>query len=376
SRAATRCCAAARGRRRRSPSATRSATGTSRSAARSSPGSAVRPTAEPSAAALCDRLAALPLVVGGAPCGVSEVAVPSYPGERRPSSVVTLSGDGAEGSGEHVGWTLAEHERFRDQVNAGVPCGHWQLDAWMAEIAQRIDAPYARAALEAAAIDLALRQQQSNIFRLAGASPGPVRYVVSFERRSDPVAEAKRLLADAPGIELKIDVDPAWDHAVYRALALLGVAVLDFKGSGTAADHARAHRSLPQALLEDPAPDAGPWPDNVQRRFAFDACVRLAADVVELPLRPAARHVKPARMGGVLEALRAIAACQESGVPVYLGGMFEIDVGRRQLHELASLFAAFGPNDVAPIALGDARPERPARLIVDGTRPGFGTARS
>ncbi len=323
------------------------------------------------AAALVETLRPLPLVVDAAACAVCDVAVPSYPGGQRPSALVTLTGAGARGAGEHVAWTTAEHERLRDELAAIAPCGRWCVGDWAAEVAHRTAEPHARAALEAAAIDLALRQAGTNLFRLAGTSTRSVRYVVSFEKRAEPVAAAERLLAEAPGLELKIDADPAWDDAVYRALAALrAVAVLDWKGSGTAADHERAHRALPGALLEDPAPAR--WSAGVRSRLSVDAPIRRAADVPALPVRPAAVNVKPARMGGVLEALRCIAACVEAGIAVYLGGMFEVAAGRRQLHVLAALFAPDGPNDVAPIAVGDATPARPARLTVDGRGAGFG----
>jgi L-alanine-DL-glutamate epimerase-like enolase superfamily enzyme len=86
-------------------------------------------------------------------------------------------------------------------------------------MARVADTSYERAALEAAGIDLALRQTGTNLFQLAGTAPRPVRYVVSFDIRADPAAEARRVLAEAPAIELKIDADPAWDDEVYRRLA-------------------------------------------------------------------------------------------------------------------------------------------------------------
>jgi L-alanine-DL-glutamate epimerase-like enolase superfamily enzyme len=324
----------------------------------------VPPTAD--AAALLHKLRALPLVVEGAAFALAEAAVPSYPGGLRPTSVVTLAGDDAAGYGEHVGWTSADHERFR---MSPVPAGRWTLGAWAETMHGREAEPYARAALESAAIDLALRQQGLTLFEIAGCTPRPVRYVVSFERCADPAAEAHRLRRDASTLELKIDVDPAWSDDVYAALAAAGgVAVLDFKETG--ADPGRGHRFLPDALLEDALP--GPWTEAVEGRLSFDAPIRRAADIPTLPVRPAAVNVKPARMGGVLEALGAVAACQAAGVAVYFGGMFEVGVGRRQLHALAALFAADAPNDVAPIGVGDVRPPRPRRLTVDGDRPGFG----
>ena len=85
-------------------------------------------------------------------------------------------------------------------------------------------------------------------------------------------------------------------------------------------------------------------------------------------------NVKPARMGGVLEALAAIAACAAAGIPSYLGGMFEVGVGRAQLQTLAALFAPEMPNDVAPIGVGGTPPTWPPRLVLPATGVGFPTA--
>ena len=72
------------------------------------------------------------------------------------------------------------------------------------------------------------------------------------------------------------------------------------------------------------------------------------------------------------EALACVARCDVAGIPVYFGGMFEVGAGRRQLWDLAALLAPDGPNDIAPIAVGEAPPRRPARLVVDVKRAGFG----
>jgi L-alanine-DL-glutamate epimerase-like enolase superfamily enzyme len=332
----------------------------------------VPPTADAARAlTLARTLIALPLTVDGAACAVGLARVPSYPGGRRPTSVITLTAGDAAGRGEHVGWTEAAHAAFAETVR-GLPRGRGPLGDWMADAARRLDERYDRAAVEAAAIDLALRQHGTNLFRLAGAEPGPVRYVVSFGRMADPIAEAAR----HPGVELKIDVDPGWDDGAYRRLAELGrVAVLDFKGAGTTVEHERAHHALPAALIEDPGV-AGPWSASLRRRLAFDAPLGAAVDLDALPTRPAAVNLKPARMGGVLEVLATIARAAEGGIAVYLGGMFEVGVGRTQLRELAALFGSDGPNDIAPIAVDDAEASRPPRLPIDTTGPGFGSARA
>jgi L-alanine-DL-glutamate epimerase-like enolase superfamily enzyme len=86
---------------------------------------------------------------------------------------------------------------------------------------------------------------------------------------------------------------------------------------------------------------------------------------------PAAVNVKPARIGGVLEALDVVAACAARGIAVYFGGMFEVGVGRAQLQALAALLCPDAPNDVAPIAVGETPAPRPPRLVVPDDGIGF-----
>jgi hypothetical protein len=330
----------------------------------------VPPTTEPAiVVTLRSALLRLPVIIEAVECEVGAVPMDGYPGGIRPTSLVRLRGAGATGEGENVAWTAADHARFAERV-AGMPLGRWTLERWAATIVEATDR-HERAALEAAAIDLALRQHRTNLFRLAGTTARPVRYVVSFGRVADPVAEAGR----HPGVELKIDADPAWDAGVYRALAALGrVAVVDFKGAGTIADHERAHAALPAALIEDPGPVGGTWSESLRRRLSFDAPLLGADDLGRLPCRPAAANLKSPRMGGVLALLAAAERCAREGIEIYLGGMFEVDVGRAQAQSLAAVLSPDAPNDVALLAVAGLAPPRPPRLAVDATRWGFGAA--
>ena len=327
------------------------------------------PTNEPSLVRpLRAAVVRLPLLIDAAECEVGAVPVPAYPSGVRPTSLVRLRGGGATGQGENVAWTDAGHLQFRERV-AGIPLGCWELGRW-ADTLKETTAPHERAALEAAAIDLALRQHATTLFRLAGIAARPVRYVVSFERVPDPLAEA----GHHPGVELKIDADPAWGDGVYQALgALRRVAVLDFKGTGTTADHERGHRAVPDALIEDPGPPSQRWPESLRGKVSIDAPLVTADALARLPARPAAVNLKPARMGGVLEVLDCAERCVREGIGMYVGGMFEVDVGRTQLQVLAGVLCPDAPNDVAPIAIDALATARPARLAVDGSRAGFGT---
>jgi hypothetical protein len=327
----------------------------------------VPPTAEPvPAERLRDALADLTVVVEEVGCERGTVPVPSY-GGKRPTSVVRLRGQSATGRGENVAWTEEAHVTFCRHARA-LPRGRWSLADWSAAMHDVIPDAYGRAAAEAAAIDLALRQHRTHLLTLAGAPARPIRYVVSCGRFADPVAELE------PEVGLKIDVDPAWTDAVYAGLAALGrVAVLDFKWSGDLRDHERAHRALPDAVLEDPRPGTEPWSEGVVTRLSFDVPVGSTADLAGLPVRPAFVNLKPARMGGVLEALGCAARCAAAGIGLYVGGMFEIGVGRLQLRDLAAVLSPDGPNDIAPIALANRPAARPPALRVDEAAVGFGS---
>ncbi|MFN2427677.1 MAG: hypothetical protein ABR587_14655 [Candidatus Binatia bacterium] len=308
-------------------------------------------------------LEALPVHIDEVEVHFSHASIPSYPDGARPTSVVTLRGEGLAGYGEHVGWTDAEHAGFREAA-AGVCRGSWQLGGWAKALAAR--PAYDRAALEAAAIDLALRQRGTSLLGFAGVDPGPVRYVVSFERVDDPVAAAAR---SGDSIELKIDADPAWSDDTWRGLAALDrIAVIDFKLGGDAADHERAHRHLPEAWIEDPRPGSAPWSPALLRCLSADAAVTSTAMLATLVPAPAAVNIKPARMGGVLEAIACLETCRQRGIPTYIGGMFEVGVGRKLSAVLAALACPDSPNDIAPL-IGES--PRPLRLLVDANAPGL-----
>ncbi|HEY2776138.1 MAG TPA: hypothetical protein VGK20_19010 [Candidatus Binatia bacterium] len=312
------------------------------------------------------KIEALPLAIHWLTVCIRTVPMPSYPGGERPSATIIVGGDGERGLGEHVGWSDADHSRFAEAVQKLPIRPETTVGQWSG-LAGDLPA-YDRAAIEAAAIDLALRQQHTNLFRLTAVDPRPVRYVLSFARMQDPVREITEGFAGP--LEVKIDLDPAWPDSVLKDLAALGrVAVLDCKDAGSVEDAERACALVPGCRIEDPPLPRERWSASLRARFAADSPVISAEALEHLVPRPLAVNIKAPRLGGVLEAIDCIARARTLGIEPYIGGMFEAGVGRSQALVLAALACPEGTNDVAPL-VGSAG--RPLRLDVDARAPGFG----
>jgi L-alanine-DL-glutamate epimerase-like enolase superfamily enzyme len=304
---------------------------------------------------LADRLAELPVRLESVRCRSGRVALRDYPGGR-PLTLVALSGQGHTGWGEHVGFSDDEQQGFVHAVESyfAVAAGP------VAAIVRPGIPPHAHAALESALIDLALRQAQTSLRDLLGVVEAPLRWVRSFAD-PDPAARAR-----AAGGEVKVDVDVAWSEPVIAALAREPVAILDFKEAGTAALAARLAAAFPSAIFEDPP--AG----TSGVRVARDRSLLTAADVVAAAGRGEAVNLKVPRLGGVLALLHGLAGARAQGALAYLGGMFEAGPGREQARQLAALFCADAPNDLAPLAGGltSMTGDSPSTIRLDG--PGFG----
>ncbi len=222
---------------------------------------------------------------------------------------------------------------------------------------------YRRWAIEAAALDLALRQGDMGLADALGLRLSPLRFVVS--RRVEAQEEVLDLLRRHPGARLKLDATPAWSEAVARAVAATGaVTTVDLKGTAPGSSvylepdpalYERVARLFPTAWLEDPA--LTPETERVlaphRARIAWDEPIASAADV---PLDAGAVNVKPARIGSIQEVFAVLERCATLGIPTYGGGQSEIGPGRGQAQVLASLCHPDAPNDLAPRAYNEADP--------------------
>jgi hypothetical protein len=273
-----------------------------------------------------------------------------------------------------VAWTPQEQAAFAADCDAlALPASTTVGEVSRLALEHFAD-PYGRAAIEGAAIDLALRQAGENPFRIADRSPEPVAFCWSLGSLVDPEPAIRRILRDDADARLKVDVPAGgWPRRTWESLARTGrVVVADFKREGDPAQVRLAHAWLPDAWIEDPPVEAstldpsGPW----RARVSLDGYVLAAVDLEEPAIQPAAVNVKAPRVGGWLEALRCLETCRRRGWQAYVGGMFEVGVGRAQARVLASLFTPRAWNDLAPVLpFAGQRPTSP--LAVAGDFTGF-----
>lgn len=287
-------------------------------------------------------LAALPLVVEEAAAELLQRRVAD--GSTRRTALLRLRSVGEEGLGEDVTFQQTDLMQEPPPLLQRAPStlgGLWEAldgaDLFARPPRHDVVRSYRRWAIEAAALDLALRQNGLDLCGVLGHRPAPLTFVVSAPGN---------WAATAPAVRLKVDA---------AALAPgLPVEIVDFKGEGDEELVQRALELYPHALQEDP-------PVVVTgARVSWDVPIRSARDLDLLPAVPAAINVKPARFGSLRGLLELYERCAERGIAMYGGGQFELGPGRGQAQLLASLFHPGAPNDLAPAAYNEAEP--PATL--------------
>lgn len=309
----------------------------------------------------------------------------------RLTTVITLRGGGHEGIGEDVTYDAVDHIAQQD---AGPPEGLAgsrsfsdfserleAIDLFPAAAPEReVSREYRRWAFESAALDLALRQAETNLAAALGREPRPLNFVSSMrlagfggEERSS-IEPLLARLAVYPTLRFKLDPFNDWDDELIAALVKTGaVDSLDFKGfyKDTPVDvitdpelYSKLIEAFPDAWLEDPDvnEETKPLLDPVSERVTWDAPIHSIADIEAMPWSPPTTvNVKPSRFGPIRNLFATYDYCEARGIGAYGGGQTELGPGRGQIQYLASIFHPDRPNDVAPGAYND-----PARATSPG----------
>jgi hypothetical protein len=321
------------------------------------------------------------------------------PGFARVTTEVILHGGGFEGRGEDTIYAAAPHDEWAGLAKTlplrgartveGFSKHLDSLDLFPDPLPMPGMEPYRRWALESAALDLALRQNDMTLWDAMGGSPAPVNFALSMSLGDPPTSATPRGWVDAlPGVELKIDASLKWDDALMEELAATGaVTVVDIKGhyTGDWIDnrpdpvlYERLARHFPNVLLEDAMLTAETREalGSAVSRLSWDAPIHSLADIASLDDPPAAINIKPSRFGTLERLYEALQYCLDNSIPLYGGGQYELGWGRTQIQTIAALWYPSASNDVAPSIFhtstpGDKVPLSPLEIPENS---GFGFA--
>jgi hypothetical protein len=287
------------------------------------------------------------------------------------STVVRLWGLGEEGLGEDVTWDQIDHiEQFR--LGSPLPlsgkytlqefCDYLsELELFPTSPCHDVSYKHRRWGYESAALDLALRQNDLSLAQALNRKPQPMEFVVSITLGDSPsIAPLRHLLRITPNLAFKLDPTPNWTKEfIDELVTFIDVRTIDLKGRyrnvwvAQPADlslYQSVIENFPNAWLEDPElTDAtAELLYQNQDRVTWDEPIHAISDIEALPWQPQMLNIKPARIGRLQEVFAVYDYCEQNGIQVYGGGMFELGPGRGQLEYLASLFCPAAPNDLAP----------------------------
>lgn len=223
--------------------------------------------------------------------------------------------------------------------------------------------PMAKAALETAVLDAALRAAGRSFASWSGADRAevPVAAAVGLDGDDAQLAERAAALVEAGYRHLKLKVEPGRSvgpvRAVQRAVGEQVGLRVDANGSFApdgGREELRALDDLGLELVEQPYPArALVATARLARELATPVCldesVASLADLeVVLALGAAVvLNVKPGRVGGPVAALALLERCRVEGVGAWVGGMLESGVGRALAVALAAHPGCTLPGDTA-----------------------------
>jgi L-alanine-DL-glutamate epimerase-like enolase superfamily enzyme len=306
-------------------------------------------------------------------------AHPEQHGVTRPCTRFSIHGEGETGAGEDVTYEIEDHRALRTSPIEFPPAGSYTIDSF-SEALDEIDLfpgiepgreasrSYRRWAIESAALDLALKQAETDLATVLGREYDPVRFLVSTRLGKPPSLDRVReWLQLQPETEFKLDATSEWTPRIVEELvAMDAVRIIDLKGHyrNTNVDQPAdtdLYRHIIEefdTLIEDPrlTEETLALFEGHEHRITWDAPITGIESIEELPFRPEWLNMKPSRFGSIENLLDTIEYCLDRGIGMYGGGQTELSVGRQHLHALASLFYPDAPNDIAPCAYNDPDP--------------------
>lgn len=220
----------------------------------------------------------------------------------------------------------------------------------------------AKSAVEMAILDAELRRSSTSLADYLGGERRPVRVGVSVGI-ADDIAELLEWVGEylANGYtRVKLKIAPGWDIEPIEAVRKRfgdGLRLqVDANQAYTLADFTTLRRldDFDLLLLEQPfAREELLAHRNLAQRISTPVCLdesvvglHSAAVAIELGACQII-NIKPARVGGYLEAKAIHDLCAAHGIPVFCGGLLETGIGRAANLALATLLNFTLPGDIS-----------------------------
>ena len=218
--------------------------------------------------------------------------------------------------------------------------------------------PMSKAVLETAILDAELKETGVSFGQYLGAvhERVPAGVSVGIMDSIDELVDAVAGYLAEGYLRIKLKIEPGWDIAPVRAVReRFGNDILlqvDANTAYTLADARHLARLDPfdllmieQPMAEDDMLGHARLARLIQTPICLDESIESARDAAAAITLGACSviNVKPARVGGYLEARRIHDVAAAHGVPVWCGGMLETGIGRAANVALAGL-----PNFVLP----------------------------
>ncbi|ACO46062.2 dipeptide epimerase [Deinococcus deserti] len=273
-----------------------------------------------------------------------------------PRTFVTLTLDGRRGRGEAA--PNAFYGETRGTVEAVLPLlapalsDPWDWDGLHAALGARMphDHPSVKCALEMAAVEWCAQAAGVPVWQLLGLSPTVLpesSYTVSLAPLPDMRRQAREavgrghrvlkvklgtdqdeaileaLREEVPEVALRVDANAAWTRAqAKRMLGVLDAARVEFVEQPLAAGDLEGH-----AMLRGVSPVP----------IVADESLHHVGDVLALARAFDGVNLKLAKLGGPLQALRALRLARAHGMQVMMGCMIESSLGIAAAAHLAGL---------------------------------------
>ncbi|MDA2954368.1 MAG: o-succinylbenzoate synthase [Actinomycetota bacterium] len=222
-----------------------------------------------------------------------------------------------------------------------------------------------KACVEAALLDMQLRDQDISMAKFLGATKSRVASGVSvgIQNSLDDLVRVVGEYIARGYVRVKLKIEPGTDIELVRTIRKeFGDELLmqvDANAAYTIADasHLKQLDAFNLLLIEQPLPEddlAG----HVELSRVINTPVCLDESVTSLDTARGALdlkacsviNIKPGRVGGYLEAKKIHDLCLERGVPVWCGGMLETGIGRAANLALAALPGFTLPGDISASA--------------------------